>query len=383
MSILVKLLSNKSYNTLIERLLGEKQVYAPVKKGKHVYYNRIQSVSEMNTEDLLPVLSPKSLLFPPVETLFTYERKQDGVNISNADVKAYPERVVFGVRPCDARGLAILRQTFVQEPVDQLFEARFSKTTFIGLSCATADEACFCGNRAGDSTGSDILLTEVSNGDYLAEIITEKGQRLMERYAELFETPAELPDKAAFVATVRGLGDSGNQSNTGGQSNVGNQPNTENQSNTENQPNTGNKSNVGSEPLFVIKDLPERLKALFESSVFEQQSLACIGCGTCTYVCPVCGCFDMQDETQGTKGRRVRCWDSCGFSCFTVHTSGHNPRGTQGQRWRQRIMHKFSYLPESNHVFGCVGCGRCIRSCPAGLDIAKLITQLAHVQHNQ
>lgn len=335
MSILVKLLTNTSYNTLIERLLADNQVYAPIKKGKQVLFSRIRSVHEMETDYLLPVLSPKSLLFPPVETLFTFERKQDGVDITPASVTAYPERVVFGVRPCDARGLAILRRTFAQEPVDQLFESRFSKTTFIGLSCATADAACFCGNRAGDTTGSDILLTRVSNGDYLAEIVTDKGRRLFEQHADLFDSPSELPDKAAFVATVRGL---------------------------EN-----------------VENLPALLKAAFDSPVFEQQSLACIGCGTCTYVCPVCGCFDMQDETQGTKGRRVRCWDSCGFSCFTVHTSGHNPRETQGQRWRQRLMHKFSYLPETHQTFGCVGCGRCIRSCPSGLDISNLITQLAHV----
>lgn len=347
MSELVKLLKGTAHKTLIERLLKEVQVYAPVKKGKRVYYNQIQSFGEMDTDCRLPVLSPKSLLFPPVETVFTYERKQVGVDMIPAQVETFPERVVFGVRPCDARGLSILRQTFVQEPVDQLFEARFNKTTLIGLSCATADEACFCGNKAGDTTGSDILLTKIahskpitgsaSNGDYLAEIITEKGQRLMERHADLFETPLELPDKAAFVATVRGLDDS------------------------------------------HIGDDSKRLKALFDSPVFEQQSLACIGCGTCTYVCPVCGCFDMQDETRGTKGRRVRCWDSCGFSCFTVHTSGHNPRETQGQRWRQRIMHKFSYMPESNHVVGCVGCGRCIRSCPANLDLATLLTQFTHV----
>jgi len=335
MSILVKLLKRTSYTTLIEKLLEDVQVYAPVKKGKQLLYDRIVAVNDMETDYLLPVLSPKSLVFPPVETLFTYERKQEGVDITPADVKAYPERVVFGVRPCDARGLAILHQTFAQEPIDQLFEARVEKTILIGLSCSTADEACFCGNRAGDTTGSDILLTQVANGDYLVEIVTEKGSRLVERYADLFETPSELPDKTAYVATVRGLD--------------------------------------------AVENLPALMKAAFDSNVFDQQSLACIGCGTCTYVCPVCGCFDMQDETQGSKGRRVRCWDSCGFSCFTVHTTGHNPRGTQGQRWRQRMMHKFSYLPETNHTFGCVGCGRCIRSCPVHLDIAQLINNIAHV----
>jgi len=335
MPILVKLLQRTSYNSLIEKLLDEFQVYAPVKKGKQVLYERIRAVHDMETDYLLPVLSAKSLVFPPVETLFTFERKKEGVDVLPVAVENLPERVLLGVRPCDARGIAILRQTFAQEPVDAIFEARFNKTILIGLSCATADEACFCGNRAGDTTGSDILLTQVSNGDYLAEIITEKGQRLVERHADLFETPTELPDKAAFVATVRGLDN--------------------------------------------VENLPALLKAAFDSKVFDQQSLACIGCGTCTYVCPVCSCFDMQDETQGSKGRRVRCWDSCGFSCFTVHTSGHNPRETQGQRWRQRVMHKFSYLPESNHTFGCVGCGRCIRSCPVKLDISQLINQIAHV----
>lgn len=335
MSIQVKLLKRTSYNTLVERLLSEKQVYAPVKKGKKVLYDRILSINDREAEYLLPVLSVKSLVFPPVETLLTFERNHEGVDITPAAVESYPERVVLGVRPCDARGIAILRQTFAQEPVDQLFEARFEKTTLIGLSCAKADDACFCGNKAGDTTGSDILLTKVSTGDYLAEIVTEKGRTLMERHADLFEIPSEMPDKAAHVATVRGLDN--------------------------------------------VENLPTLLKAAFDSPVFEQQSLACIGCGTCSYVCPVCGCFDIQDETMGNKGRRVRCWDSCGFSCFTQHTSGHNPRQTQGQRWRQRLMHKFSYMPETHHTFGCVGCGRCIRSCPANLDIANLITQLAHV----
>ena len=33
---------------------------------------------------------------------------------------------------------------------------------------------------------------------------------------------------------------------------------------------------------------------LFEASFWEDVAFACINCGTCTYVCPTCWCFDIQ-----------------------------------------------------------------------------------------
>jgi ferredoxin len=91
----------------------------------------------------------------------------------------------------------------------------------------------------------------------------------------------------------------------------------------------------------------------------------------------VCSCFDIQDEGTNKKGDRLRCWDSCGFSLFTLHTSGHNPRSTQSERWRQRVMHKFSYMPEQSGMLGCVGCGRCSMSCPADMNLKEQLLEIA------
>ena len=100
-------------------------------------------------------------------------------------------------------------------------------------------------------------------------------------------------------------------------------------------------------------------------------ALACLGCGACAYACPVCHCFDLQDESDGKECRRLRNWDSCGFGLFTLHASGHNPRPDQSARWRQRVMHKFSIYPQKFKTLACTGCGRCSRLCQAGMAIAQ------------
>ena len=68
--------------------------------------------------------------------------------------------------------------------------------------------------------------------------------------------------------------------------------------------------------------------------------------------------------------------DSCIFPAFTAEASGHNPRSSGGQRMRQRVMHKLRYAFESFEEIFCVGCGRCVCSCPVNVDIRETIAEV-------
>ncbi|MEI8203452.1 MAG: 4Fe-4S dicluster domain-containing protein [Bacteroidota bacterium] len=336
MEIINKILDKSSLTVLVEKLNASgKEVYAPVNRKGITEFEKVANLQEMDFDCIATKQSAKSLVFPKVEKLMNFEKTFDDVIVKNIDPSTFPEVVAFGTRPCDAAGFIPLNAIFTTDNVDEIFKARLDNLTIISISCKKADDFCFCtsvNGGPGNTSGSDILLTEMSSTEYYAEIITEKGKSILDANAALFKDSAPL-DKTPLVAKI--------------------------------------------EQQFTEEVINEKLKTLFESDIWDSQAMRCVGCGACAFVCPACGCFDIQDETKGKDGVRHRCWDSCGFKLFTLHTSGHNPREKQAQRWRQRIYHKFSYQPEQQKQFGCVGCGRCSRACPSDMNIAEHLTQIA------
>ncbi|GAB6008370.1 4Fe-4S dicluster domain-containing protein [Dysgonomonas reticulitermitis] len=323
-------ISHKSLMDWLSQILQDnKQVYAPVPKGDKTDFKHIKSVDEISMNHIQTTQSAKAIAFPRTEKLFSYTRQKGDVTLQDYDTSVIPETVVFGIHPCDAAGFKPLSGIFNWDTKDLPFNERMKHTTLIGVSCTQCDEYCFCtsvNGSPGNIAGSDILLTPIKKEGYLVEIVTEKGSALVEKYSNLFEAAPEV-NKEDFLADV---------------------------------------------PVrFSLDDLQGKISGMFESEVWKKQSERCLGCGACAFVCPTCACFDIQEESKGSTGSRLRCWDACGFSLFTVHASGHNPRETQSQRWRQRLLHKFSYMPERLDVRGCTGCGRCSRACPVDMNICE------------
>ena len=128
-------------------------------------------------------------------------------------------------------------------------------------------------------------------------------------------------------------------------------------------------------PASTLTHIQEKVAARFTDNAFwEKETVKCLSCGCCTYICPTCQCFTITDEGSQLEGRRLRSWDSCMSPLFTLETSGHNPRPTKGGRMRNRVSHKFSFYPERyDGHFSCVGCGRCVVSCPVSLDIRHMV----------
>jgi formate hydrogenlyase subunit 6/NADH:ubiquinone oxidoreductase subunit I len=327
--------------TLLDRLIAslvkdQYKVYGPVKGDDLVDYSEITSLSETEPDYVTTNQSAKSLVFPKYEGLFQVIREKGSIDLISKELDKLPEVALFGSRPCDARGILALNSIFDGEIKDQIYLGRLAKLTIISVACVKHEETCFCtslNSGPGDTRGSDMLLTPDGNDGYLVEIATEKGKQLVKKYADCFEDERDFT-KEAHLTEVPGA--------------------------------------------FDVNDIAGKLTSKFEDDTWLEQSLRCIGCGTCAYVCPTCGCFDIQDVNANETTLRRRGWDSCGFDLFTLHASGHNPRKFQSQRWRQRIYHKFQYMPESDDVVGCVGCGRCSKACSVDMNLKTHLVNLAN-----
>ena len=317
---------------------NSKEIYAPFSKNGKTTFKDAETFGGISTGFVQTTESSKDIAFPRAEKILDYSKNKEGMSVKGVDLKDIPDAILWGVRPCDAIGIGELSSIFNWDYKDEIYNNRASKVTVFGFSCNKADEYCFCtsvGGNPGNTSGSDILFTRMGeDGDYIAEILTEKGQAIVTIASDLFENK-ETEAKEKFLAEV---------------------------------------------PVkFNHEEIAKKLDKFFESKEWIEQSLRCLGCGACAYVCPTCACFDIQDEAHGKNGSRVRCWDSCGFSHFTLHTSGHNPRDVQSARWRQRIMHKFSYMPERLSVYGCTGCGRCSRACPVDMNMLENLISIQEV----
>ena len=333
-------IDKKDWANGLERLSKTYQLFGPAKQDAFFVYKALKDgeLSDLDVQNTR--LSPRSIVYPQSEKMFEYtldETKEDHHILKEID-KDYSPRAVMGIRPCDAKAFLLVRRNFdTPEYQDPFWIKSFEATTFVGHACHTPCNSCFC-TAAGcgpfHEEGLDVLLSDVDDY-YLAKILTEKGEKLLA--ATGWETMADQDS----IDRIDAMKDEAEAKIT---------------------------SRVSTDQL---KD--KNTTDLFEALFWEDVAFSCINCGTCTYVCPTCWCFDIQDETHGHSGIRMRNWDSCMYPLFTHHGSGHNPRDAKTQRVRQRFMHKLKYYVDKyDSGIQCVGCGRCVRFCPVNIDIRRV-----------
>lgn len=335
----MKMLPLSALNELFAEISKAQTLYLPADDAAgQAAYTRWQEGVTLSKR-LNTVRSAKDLFFPQVENLvdFRVEGKKLEVVEHRAEVAPF---VIFGVRACDCRSFDILDRVFLSAATDTFYQSRRESATVVTLACNRPEETCFCtafGIDAAEPAG-DVTCWMDENALYW-RANTEKGEALTNALP-LF---TDCPDEAVQSLQAR------------------------------------TREILEKLPL---RDLPldsfgaSKTKALFDRPEWAQLSESCLGCGTCTFVCPTCQCYDVEEFNTGKKVRRFRCWDSCMYSDFTQMSAGQ-PRPTQRERFRQRFLHKLVYFPENNEgIFGCVGCGRCLAKCPIHMNIVKVMQTL-------
>ncbi len=332
-------IAKENLSALFQLIADNQELYLPVKTAGQTNFGAWSKDAEVDLDTLKTVKSAKDAFFPQSEGLYTVRKEGKKMSIEPESLKEQ-DFVVFGMKACDVKGMEVLDKVFLSDPVDTFYAARRDHGTIVALACHEPEETCFCKVFGVDAANpaSDVAVW-TSGEDLYWKALTEKGEALTEVVKELFTDDADGEAKVE-----------------------------------------AEKENIHK----IVEKLPymnlslegwngDALSEKFDSPIWEELYKPCLACGTCTFVCPTCQCYDIKDYTAGNSVSRYRCWDSCMYSDFTMMAHGNN-RTSQMQRFRQRFMHKLVYYPANNDgMYSCVGCGRCVEKCPQALNIVKVV----------
>ena len=284
------------------------------------------------------VVPPKADFLPSMEKMFGFQKDENGYHLESP-APDEQNRLIFGIRPCDAKALAIIDMVFKDSYEETSYLTRRKNTVLIGLGCTNPYDSCFCtslGINPGDSPDVDLMLTDIGD-EFLIEEITDRGKELMamssdaEKATQADEAGAREAKDTAFNKVTRKVD---------------------------------------------TRDTNKKLLSSFENKDYwENIAAKCISCGVCTFLCPTCYCFDINDEAIKENGSRFRNWDSCSFSVYTKMPM-ENPREDKWRRVRQKVCHKYAFYPALFDIIACTGCGRCIRLCPVNWDITRTLESM-------
>lgn len=332
-------LNKDKLEQFIKIISKEYALFGPVESDGTTSFKEITPNSQLLILDSYNTdKPPKEVFFPQTETMFAYNEK----GIHSSVYKGKPI-ALFGVRPCDAKSFLLLNKVFKEnEYEDPYWIGRYKNALIFVLACNNPLSTCFCNWLNGgpfNKKGADIFLIDI-NDAFLIEPCSQKGEEFITNLSSSIRLPKAVRSDLKRAESIKEEAES-----------------------------------LLSESI-ELASLKEALDHLWDNPVWEEIAYKCLNCAVCSYLCPTCHCFDIQDENR----ERIRIWDSCMFSLFTKEASGYNPRPTGKERMRQRIMHKFSYLVDNLGEFACVGCGRCIRDCPVNMDIREIISKIINVR---
>lgn len=338
--MVTKILPASNLQAWLDKLVATYEVFAPMEGEGASSFKQIKA-GDAPAFDIRTDMSPKGIIFRQVEKILSFKQAEDGISVE-ATPDETVQKIIFGIRPCDSRSIGLTDKVFVDSDMpEHKYSQRRKQTALFTMACDKACKTCFCTSTGGGPAEKvgDLWMMNL-DGRYLVESLTPFGEEAINANSGLF-SDASADDEAAAKRIADEVS--------------------------------------ASMPKLDVPSA-KALDGLFPNEDFWKELTAkCLSCGACTFLCPTCYCFDVKDEGTVRSGDRYRGWDSCMFFQYNRAAGGHNPREFHWKRMRQRMLHKFSYYPEKYGDIDCVGCGRCIRSCPVSYDLRDFIKAAAGI----
>ncbi|MEM4648768.1 MAG: 4Fe-4S dicluster domain-containing protein [Nitrososphaerota archaeon] len=275
--------------------------------------------------------SPKRFLYPPELLLFVI--KPD-LSVEYPSLE-FVKTAFFGIKPCDLAAISIM-DGVQGELGDEYYRKVRKYLLLIVENCVEPGGTCFCatmGTGPFAFKGFDIAYTRIGNGAVIFQPGSDLGVDVL---SELNLRPAEDEQVDRFRELML-------------------------------------EASKRARAEFTLENLPETLEMGMDSEVYRKTAEKCFGCANCNMVCPTCFCFDVLDEPElDGSAKRVRIWDGCHSYSYAQVAGGHFRKSLYA-RYRHWVLHKFVYWLRQFGTFGCVGCGRCITWCPAGIDVRQVV----------
>ncbi len=326
----------------LAKLLEQAEVVAPaLGPCGEVFFTKIETPGQVLWDFENPLSPPKQFVLPQTDPIVRIECKEEGTEV--APVYDETRRILFNVRPCDAKGIMFLTRMHEMEPADASYLRRAANLTVITLACNTPCKEGFCVcSDSGPfmSGGYDVQLTDVGE-KLMAEMATEKGEVAISYAMNLFGPPTdhEIETRKNLEAEA--------------------------------------KRHFGEQTCHFASAMRRLSTNRVDDKLWDEMGDWCLECGGCNFICPTCYCFSVKDRGHGGKWTRCRTWDSCQYVAFTLEASGHNPRAERGERMKRRFFHKVSaqyYVRDD--MAGCVGCGRCIKVCLGATNMPAVVAAI-------
>jgi sulfhydrogenase subunit beta (sulfur reductase) len=332
---IVKLQKNDLFSFL-EVISREAELWAPVAKGDKFAFDRVDDFSRIALNATRTIIPPKKIVVPANFNMFHFTEKE-----YKEDLSRVTDRILFGIHSCDIHGLLILDKLFAQAYSDPYYFEQRKRTMILGLSC-WPDEHCFCKSTHTHiiEEGYDLFFTNLESY-FLVWIGSSRGDDLIRLVPNLFDEHLTEKDIKTYIKWQ------------------------------------AERDNAFKTEIQFIR-MPDLMELNYRAPFWEEVGAACLACGSCTMVCPTCNCYDVMDKQflGDRPGQRTRHWDSCTLPEYSEVAGGENFREKKSQRLKLWYTHKLQAFVSKYGKPSCVGCGRCLVTCPVQINVKTVAAAL-------